>query len=97
MPILQLPICAIPVGTWMPKIGETNRRPLATLRPNASLTSALNLLVQGLILFLFLHTIKSAEKKNKEMIILFYFELLGRWIWKRSVDSHFEKKCCFGV
>ncbi|AES91833.2 putative CBS domain, immunoglobulin E-set [Medicago truncatula] len=47
LPILQLPICAIPVGTWMPKIGETNRRPLATLRPNASLASALNLLVQA--------------------------------------------------
>ncbi|KAH1243661.1 Sucrose nonfermenting 4-like protein [Glycine soja] len=47
LPILQLPICAIPVGTWVPKIGESNRRPLAMLRPNASLTSALNLLVQA--------------------------------------------------
>ncbi|XP_057419415.1 sucrose nonfermenting 4-like protein [Lotus japonicus] len=47
LPILQLPICAIPVGTWVPKIGESNRRPLAMLRPSASLTSALNLLVQA--------------------------------------------------
>ncbi|RYR30929.1 hypothetical protein Ahy_B01g055714 isoform F [Arachis hypogaea] len=47
LPILQLPICAIPVGTWLPKIGESNRRPLAMLRPSASVTSALNLLVQA--------------------------------------------------
>ncbi|CAL0314895.1 unnamed protein product [Lupinus luteus] len=47
LPILQLPICAIPVGTWVPKIGESNRRPLAMLRPSASLASALNLLVQA--------------------------------------------------
>ncbi|XP_059447211.1 sucrose nonfermenting 4-like protein isoform X2 [Corylus avellana] len=33
LPILQLPICTIPVGTWAPKIGESNLRPLATLRP----------------------------------------------------------------
>ncbi|GMY27692.1 sucrose nonfermenting 4-like protein [Fagus crenata] len=47
LPILQLPICTIPVGTWAPKIGESNRRPLAMLRPSASLSSALNLLVQA--------------------------------------------------
>ncbi|KAF7813666.1 sucrose nonfermenting 4-like protein isoform X1 [Senna tora] len=47
LPMLQLPICAIPVGTWVPKIGESNRQPLAMLRPTASLTSALNLLVQA--------------------------------------------------
>ncbi|XP_019419609.1 PREDICTED: sucrose nonfermenting 4-like protein isoform X1 [Lupinus angustifolius] len=47
LPILQLPICALPVGTWVPKIGEPNRRPLAMLRPSASLASALNLLVQA--------------------------------------------------
>ncbi|KAF1881503.1 hypothetical protein Lal_00021481 [Lupinus albus] len=47
LPILQLPICAIPLGTWVPKIGEPNRRPLAMLRPSASLASALNLLVQA--------------------------------------------------
>lgn len=47
LPVLQLPIYALPVGTWVPKIGETNRRPLAMLRPNASLTTALDLLVQA--------------------------------------------------
>ncbi|KAE9609588.1 hypothetical protein Lal_00006748 [Lupinus albus] len=47
LPILQLPISAIPVGTWVPKIGESNCRPLAMLRPNAPLASALNLLVQA--------------------------------------------------
>ncbi|KAF3456191.1 hypothetical protein FNV43_RR00841 [Rhamnella rubrinervis] len=47
LPILQLPICEIPVGTWVPKIGESNRRPLAMLRPSASLSAALNLLVQA--------------------------------------------------
>ncbi|XP_027903416.1 sucrose nonfermenting 4-like protein isoform X2 [Vigna unguiculata] len=47
LPALQFPICAIPVGTWVPKIGESNRRPLAMLRPTASLASALNLLVQA--------------------------------------------------
>ncbi|KAK2438287.1 sucrose nonfermenting protein [Trifolium repens] len=47
LPILQLPICSIPVGTWVPKIGESNRRPLAVLRPSSSLASALNLLVQA--------------------------------------------------
>ncbi|KAG8636577.1 sucrose nonfermenting 4-like protein isoform X3 [Manihot esculenta] len=47
LPVLQLPICAIPVGTWVPKIGESNKRPLAMLRPSASLSSALNLLIQA--------------------------------------------------
>ncbi|KAJ7955063.1 Sucrose nonfermenting 4-like protein [Quillaja saponaria] len=47
LPMLQLPICAIPVGSWVPKIGESNRRPFAMLRPSASLSSALNLLVQA--------------------------------------------------
>ncbi|XP_044486834.1 sucrose nonfermenting 4-like protein isoform X2 [Mangifera indica] len=47
VPILKVPICAIPVGTWVPKIGESNRKPLAMLRPSASLSSALNLLVQA--------------------------------------------------
>ncbi len=56
LPILQLPICTIPVGTWAPKIGESNRRPLAMLRPSASLSSALNLLVQGIILASLQHT-----------------------------------------
>ncbi|PIA61554.1 hypothetical protein AQUCO_00300820v1 [Aquilegia coerulea] len=47
LPILQQPICAIPLGTWVPKIGESNGRPLAMLRPNASLSSALSLLLQA--------------------------------------------------
>ena len=75
LPILQLPICAIPVGTWVPKIGESNRRPLAMLRPNASLTSALNLLVQGAISLSDLEHIvpKKSNRKNKEIGILLYF------------------------
>lgn len=48
LPVLQLPICSIPLGTWVPKIGEPNRRPLAMLRPSASLSAALNLLIQGI-------------------------------------------------
>ncbi|KAL7178099.1 hypothetical protein ACSBR2_031285 [Camellia fascicularis] len=47
LPMLQLPICAIPLGTWVPGIGETNRRPLAMLRPRSSLGLALSLLVQA--------------------------------------------------
>ncbi|KAK6146165.1 hypothetical protein DH2020_020034 [Rehmannia glutinosa] len=47
LPILQFPICSIPLGTWVPKIGEANRRPLAMLRPSASLSAALNLLIQA--------------------------------------------------
>ncbi|XP_057961541.1 sucrose nonfermenting 4-like protein isoform X2 [Malania oleifera] len=47
LPILQQPICSIPLGTWVPKIGESNRRPFAMLRPNASLSAALLLLVQA--------------------------------------------------
>ncbi|KAL3505760.1 hypothetical protein ACH5RR_031142 [Cinchona calisaya] len=47
LPVLQLPVCAIPLGTWVPKIGESNRLPLAMLKPSASLSEALNLLVQA--------------------------------------------------
>ncbi|XP_020597609.1 sucrose nonfermenting 4-like protein isoform X2 [Phalaenopsis equestris] len=47
LPILQQPICNIPMGTWVTKIGEANRSPLAMLRPNASLGSALSLLVEA--------------------------------------------------
>ncbi|KAL1539097.1 AMP-activated serine/threonine-protein kinase regulatory subunit [Salvia divinorum] len=47
LPVLQLPICSIPLGTWVPKIGEPNHRPLAMLRPSASLSAALNLLIQA--------------------------------------------------
>ncbi|XP_042019180.1 sucrose nonfermenting 4-like protein [Salvia splendens] len=47
LPVLQLPICSIPLGTWVPKTGEPNRRPLAMLRPSASLGAALNFLIQA--------------------------------------------------
>ncbi|KAI3979622.1 hypothetical protein MKX01_013717 [Papaver californicum] len=47
LPILDQPICSFPLGTWLPKIGESNGRPLAMLRPNASLNSALSLLIQA--------------------------------------------------
>ncbi|XP_031395747.1 sucrose nonfermenting 4-like protein isoform X2 [Punica granatum] len=47
LPVLQQPIYAIQIGTWVPKIGESNRWPLAILRPSASLSAALNLLIQA--------------------------------------------------
>ncbi|KAK8701597.1 hypothetical protein V6N13_019984 [Hibiscus sabdariffa] len=47
LPILQQPICSILLGTWVPKIGESNGRPLAMLRPNATLGAALSLLIQA--------------------------------------------------
>ncbi|XP_042065660.1 sucrose nonfermenting 4-like protein isoform X2 [Salvia splendens] len=47
LPILQKPICSFPLGTWVPKIGETNGKPIAMLRPNALLSAALSLLIQA--------------------------------------------------
>ncbi|GJR87030.1 sucrose nonfermenting 4-like protein [Tanacetum coccineum] len=47
LPILQLPICSLPLGTWVPKIRESNRQPLTILTPNSSLSTALNLFVQA--------------------------------------------------
>uniref|UniRef100_A0A0D9W1L3 CBS domain-containing protein n=1 Tax=Leersia perrieri TaxID=77586 RepID=A0A0D9W1L3_9ORYZ len=47
LPILSQPVCTIPLGTWVPTIGDPNGRPLAMLRPNTTLSSALNLLVQA--------------------------------------------------
>lgn len=47
LPILQQPICSIPLGTWVPKIGESSPPPFAMLRQNATLGAALSLLVQG--------------------------------------------------
>ncbi|KAG1365199.1 putative Sucrose nonfermenting 4-like protein [Cocos nucifera] len=47
LPILQQPVCKIRLGTWVPKLGDPNGRPLAMLRPNASLSSALSLLVEA--------------------------------------------------
>lgn len=47
LPILHQPVGVLPLGTWVPRIGESNGRPLAMLRLNASLSSALSLLVQN--------------------------------------------------
>ncbi|OIW13568.1 hypothetical protein TanjilG_29309 [Lupinus angustifolius] len=47
LPILQLPIGSIPLGTWVPKVGEPNGQPLAMLRLNASLGAALSMFVQA--------------------------------------------------
>ncbi|TYI06969.1 hypothetical protein ES332_A10G194600v1 [Gossypium tomentosum] len=47
LPVLQLPIYAMPLGTWVPRIGKSSSRPFAMLRPTASLSSALNMLVQA--------------------------------------------------
>ncbi|CAL4928495.1 unnamed protein product [Urochloa decumbens] len=47
LPILNQPVCTIPLGSWVPKIGDPSCRPLAILRRSASLSSALNLLVQA--------------------------------------------------
>lgn len=47
LPILQQPICSIPFGTWVPKIGESKEQPFAMLRANASLSDALSMLVQA--------------------------------------------------
>ncbi|KAJ3669272.1 hypothetical protein LUZ60_011222 [Juncus effusus] len=47
LPVLQLPISSVPLGSWIPSIGDSNGRPLAMLRPNASLSSALSLLIQA--------------------------------------------------
>ncbi|KAK4427656.1 Sucrose nonfermenting 4-like protein [Sesamum alatum] len=47
LPILQQPISSFPLGTWVPKIGESDGKPIAMLRPNASLGAALSLLIQA--------------------------------------------------
>ncbi|KAK4402184.1 Sucrose nonfermenting 4-like protein [Sesamum angolense] len=47
LPILQQPISSFPLATWVPKIGESNGKPIAMLRPNASLGAALSLLVEA--------------------------------------------------
>ncbi|KAH1192134.1 Sucrose nonfermenting 4-like protein [Glycine max] len=43
----SLPILQLPIGTWVSKVGESNKKPLAMLRPNASLGDALSLLIQA--------------------------------------------------
>ncbi|WOL16459.1 hypothetical protein Cni_G25246 [Canna indica] len=47
LPILQQPICEFSLGTWVPRIGDQRGRPLAMLRPNTLLSSALSLLAQA--------------------------------------------------
>lgn len=47
LPILQLPIASIPLGTWVPNVGDPNGQPLIRLRPNASLGDALSMFVQA--------------------------------------------------
>ncbi|XP_022721940.1 sucrose nonfermenting 4-like protein isoform X2 [Durio zibethinus] len=47
LPILQLPIYSIPLGTWVPRIGESSSRPFVMLRHTASLSYALKMLVQA--------------------------------------------------
>jgi len=47
LPILQQPICSLSLGSWVPKIGESNGQPFAMLTPNAPLSAALSLLVQA--------------------------------------------------
>ncbi|XP_071737303.1 sucrose nonfermenting 4-like protein [Rutidosis leptorrhynchoides] len=48
LPILQLPICSLPLGTWVPKIGgQSSGQPLVILRPNSPLSAVLTLFVQA--------------------------------------------------
>ncbi|XP_071730436.1 sucrose nonfermenting 4-like protein [Rutidosis leptorrhynchoides] len=47
LPILQLPICSLPLGTWVPKIGDSSQQPLAILKLNSPLSAALTLFVQA--------------------------------------------------
>ncbi|KAF3330770.1 Sucrose nonfermenting 4-like protein [Carex littledalei] len=47
LPVLQMPVSSIPLGSWVPSIGDRNCRPIAMLRPTASLSTALSLLVQA--------------------------------------------------
>ncbi|WJX18843.1 AMP-activated serine/threonine-protein kinase regulatory subunit [Trifolium repens] len=47
LPILRLSIGSIPLGTWVPRVGDPNGQPLAMLRPNAFLGAALSMFVQA--------------------------------------------------
>lgn len=47
MALLQQPIYVLPIGTWIPEIGNGGGRPLAMLRPIESLSSALTLLLEA--------------------------------------------------
>ncbi|KAJ0988719.1 hypothetical protein J5N97_007075 [Dioscorea zingiberensis] len=47
LPLLQHPICSIPMGTWLPETGRGNGQQLAILGNNSPLSSALQLLLEG--------------------------------------------------
>ncbi|XP_058743356.1 sucrose nonfermenting 4-like protein isoform X1 [Vicia villosa] len=47
LPILQLPVGSIPLGTWVPKVGESDKQPPAMLKPAASVSDAISILIQG--------------------------------------------------
>ncbi|THU56521.1 hypothetical protein C4D60_Mb11t18100 [Musa balbisiana] len=47
LPVLQQAICTTPLGTWLPRIAESNKKHLTMLRSNESLSSALALLLQA--------------------------------------------------
>uniref|UniRef100_A0A0C9RXK9 TSA: Wollemia nobilis Ref_Wollemi_Transcript_5696_3130 transcribed RNA sequence n=1 Tax=Wollemia nobilis TaxID=56998 RepID=A0A0C9RXK9_9CONI len=47
LPLLQLPISLLPLGTWIREIGEVGGRTLQMLQPNASLSDALSLLLEA--------------------------------------------------
>ncbi|XP_039126505.1 sucrose nonfermenting 4-like protein isoform X1 [Dioscorea cayenensis subsp. rotundata] len=49
LPLLQHPICRIPLGTWLLETGRGNGRQLAMLGSNSPLSSALQLLLEGRI------------------------------------------------
>ncbi|XP_064988319.1 sucrose nonfermenting 4-like protein isoform X2 [Musa acuminata AAA Group] len=47
LPVLQQAICTTPLGTWVPRNAESNKKHLTMLRSNESLSSALALLLQA--------------------------------------------------
>ncbi|THG14558.1 hypothetical protein TEA_002590 [Camellia sinensis var. sinensis] len=80
LPILQQPICLLPLGTWVPKIGESNGQSFAMLRPNAPLSSALSLFVQvvctcelptGMLL------VSNQPEPTSNLLKFFSFEILA--------------------
>jgi len=75
LPILNQPVCSIPLGSWVPKIGDPNSRPLAMLRPNASLSSALNMLVQGMFFARFPGTENYNLEMHKSLVFLLAFPM----------------------
>ncbi|KAL5068737.1 hypothetical protein RYX36_019624 [Vicia faba] len=47
LPVLQLPVGSIPLGTWVSSVGESNKQPLAMLKSTDSVSAALSILIQG--------------------------------------------------